>query len=319
MSAKASYFKIGLFVIGAVVLGVIGTITLGVGSLFERTILLETYFAESVQGLSRGAQVSVQGVKIGEVENILLLRELYADQIPAASSGKYRGMVAIRFKIRPRSTGPASGDLKQALRSLVDSGFRMRLASQGITGVLHLQGIFVDPQENPPLELSWKPKGLYVPSVPSTVELLTESLTKISKNLSQTDFKKLITDVDMLVESVKGFVDEAKSRDLVGRVNGVLVQLEKGLEEIRGITGSAELKEGVKDLATNLPETLALLKRTIRKVDTILAARGSDIDRVFENLDVVTRDLRQFTSTLKGYPSQAIFGEPPPRRKTSDE
>jgi len=45
---KLSYFKIGLFVISATVLAVIGIIVLGVGSVFQRTALVETYIEESV-------------------------------------------------------------------------------------------------------------------------------------------------------------------------------------------------------------------------------------------------------------------------------
>jgi len=318
MSARANYFKIGLFVITATTLFVIGIVVLGAGSLFERTILLETYFGESVQGLVKGAHVTVQGVQVGRVEEIALLREEYYDQIPATSMDQYKGMVIVRFATRPRTAGPASGDPEKSLRVLIDSGFRMRIGSQGITGVLHLEAVYVNPREHPPLEIAWKPKGLYVPSAPSTVELITESLTKISKNLSQTDFQKLIADVDKLVESVRGFVDEVKSKDLIGRVNQLLADLDGTIEEIRRITGNPELKKGVESLAGNLPETVALLKRTVRKVDTILAARGSDIDRLLENINVVTRDLRELTSNLKSYPSQAIFGEPPPRRSGSE-
>jgi hypothetical protein len=60
---------------------------------------------------------------------------------------------------------------------------------------------------------------------------------------------------------------------------------------------------------------LALLRRTLRQVDAILAARSNDIDRLFENLSAATRDLREFTSNLKEYPSQALFGEAPPVRE----
>ena len=51
---KLSYFKIGLFVISATVLAVIGIIVLGVGSVFQRAALVETYIEESVQGLDIG-------------------------------------------------------------------------------------------------------------------------------------------------------------------------------------------------------------------------------------------------------------------------
>ena len=55
MSQKANYFKLGLFVIGAVVAGILVLVIIGTGRWFERKVIIETYFKESVQGLEVGA------------------------------------------------------------------------------------------------------------------------------------------------------------------------------------------------------------------------------------------------------------------------
>ena len=55
MSQQAHYFKIGLFVVGAIALAVIGIIVLGAGKWLERSTMVETYFFESVQGLEIAA------------------------------------------------------------------------------------------------------------------------------------------------------------------------------------------------------------------------------------------------------------------------
>ena len=51
MSLKANYFKLGLFVIGAVVAAAALIIIIGSGRAFQTKIPIETYFNESVQGL----------------------------------------------------------------------------------------------------------------------------------------------------------------------------------------------------------------------------------------------------------------------------
>jgi hypothetical protein len=314
-STRANYFKIGLFVITAAALGAAGIAVLGAGSLLEEKVILETYFAESVQGLLEGAEVTVQGVRVGEVEEIHLLRELYAAEIPPEASPRYKGMVAVRLSIRPRSTGPAAGNREAAHKALVDSGFRMRIGSQGITGVLHIEGLFVDPAEHPPIDLLWTPKGMYVPSAPSTVELLTTSLTRLSRNLSQADFKKLVDDIDALVTGLDEAIRETKANDLSGEVKKVLEEARGAIGDVRAIAGSPEIKKGLEDLSSSLPETVALLRRTLGRADGILAERGSDIGRLIENLESVSRDLRELASNLKRYPAQAIFGDPPPPRE----
>jgi paraquat-inducible protein B len=70
MRKRANPAVIGGFVVGAVALFVIGVLLLG-GSRFlteQRTYVL--YFEDSVEGLSIGAPVTQQGVRIGSVSDI---------------------------------------------------------------------------------------------------------------------------------------------------------------------------------------------------------------------------------------------------------
>ena len=61
MSAKANFFKIGLFTIGATIALIVLLVILGSGRLFQSKVLMETYVNESVQGLEVGAPVDVEG------------------------------------------------------------------------------------------------------------------------------------------------------------------------------------------------------------------------------------------------------------------
>ena len=67
MSAPINYFRLGLFVLVGLALIVAGVVVLGAGALLRPTILAETYFNESVQGLDVGAPVKYLGVEIGKV------------------------------------------------------------------------------------------------------------------------------------------------------------------------------------------------------------------------------------------------------------
>ena len=97
MSQQAHYFKIGVFVLGATALAVVGIIVLGAGKWFERSTTVETYFYESVQGLEIGAPVRLRGVRVGRVESIQLAREEYGLFFdPKTDSFPYRGLVLVR-------------------------------------------------------------------------------------------------------------------------------------------------------------------------------------------------------------------------------
>ena len=70
MSEKASYFKIGVFVIFAIVLAVVSVIVFGSGAFDPEPVRIETYFDTTVTGLEVGANFLVRGVDFGEVESI---------------------------------------------------------------------------------------------------------------------------------------------------------------------------------------------------------------------------------------------------------
>ena len=61
---------IGLFVLGAIVLGILGAIALGGGKLFRQGTQYTIYFDESLKGLRRGSPLTFRGVDIGQVTDI---------------------------------------------------------------------------------------------------------------------------------------------------------------------------------------------------------------------------------------------------------
>ncbi len=64
---------IGAFVVGAVVLLIIGVVAFGSGSLFKKSDKYTLYFSRSVKGLTTGAPVIFKGVKLGTVDGIDLV------------------------------------------------------------------------------------------------------------------------------------------------------------------------------------------------------------------------------------------------------
>jgi hypothetical protein len=51
----------------------------------------------------------------------------------------------------------------------------------------------------------------------------------------------------------------------------------------------------------------------VNRVDTLLAEKGEMVGDLLENLQLVSEDFRNITKTIEAYPSQVLFGEPPPR------
>jgi ABC-type transporter Mla subunit MlaD len=338
MTRKAHFFRIGLFVVCALALGVTGIIVLGAGKLFEKKTLVETYFTESVQGLEVGAPVRVRGVRVGRVESIHLAREEYQMEFSQENPFPYRGTVVVRMSIRPQATGQfLEEDMETRVKKAADAGLRVRLASQGITGVLYIESDFVDPAQYPPLQISWTPKAPYIPSAPSTITELGTELRAIARKLDQVDIEKISKDFDSVLTSAAQLVKELQADHLGAEVKEVMGELRATIQDARRVLDNPNLVKAFKDSAVameeirrttvdlsqtaknvhmatdQLPDLMIRLNRSLRRVDLLLASKSETVDELLENLRSVSEEIRQLTHSVEQYPSQVLFGEPPPR------
>ena len=102
MSQKANYFKLGLFVIGAVLAGVAVLLIIGTGRWLKPRAVMETYFNESVQGLDIGSKMKYRGVVIGEVTRISFTYVKYEQDKPMTERKRY---VMVEAQLEPRLVG----------------------------------------------------------------------------------------------------------------------------------------------------------------------------------------------------------------------
>jgi ABC-type transporter Mla subunit MlaD len=339
MRQRAHYVKIGLFVIGAAILAVVGIIVLEGGKWFERMTMVETYFNESVQGLEIGAPVRLRGVRMGRVESIRLAREEYNIAFnPEVGLLPYKGVVVVRMSVRLNVAAHfPETDEEMRMRKAVDAGWRFRLASKGITGVLYIESEFVDPERYPPMEIAWTPKTPYIPSAPSTITELGTDLRSITRKLEQVDIEKITKDLDTLLTSVTQVVKDVQTEHLGTGASQLLADMRGAIQDARRMLDNPHLTKTLKDSAVamedfrrtaadltytakdmrvamaQLPGLVARLNKSVHRVDTLLAEKGERVDDLLENLQLVSEDLRNLTKTVEAYPSQVLFGEPPPR------
>jgi hypothetical protein len=125
---RAREFKVGVFVILSVALGLGSVIALGSGSMFKQTAIIETSTTDSVNGLQIGSPVKYRGVPIGEVETIAFADRFYNEQGTDDESFDFASPVVIRMKVRLDVFGPEQTDLfTKDLEGGVARGLRARL------------------------------------------------------------------------------------------------------------------------------------------------------------------------------------------------
>ncbi len=132
MSAQANYFRLGLFVIIGIILGIAGVVIFGGFQLFpEPKFIVETYFEESVQGLLDGSKVRMRGVTIGTVEHIGFVSSSY--QLSEDLDVKYGRWIMVLAAIDPEAfEGQTIERLADRLPARIEAGLRVRMASSGL-------------------------------------------------------------------------------------------------------------------------------------------------------------------------------------------
>jgi phospholipid/cholesterol/gamma-HCH transport system substrate-binding protein/paraquat-inducible protein B len=344
-----SYFKIGLFVLSAVVIGVIGVVVLGVGSVLQTKSLVETYIDESVQGLDIGSPLKFRGVPVGRVEQISLTSAEYRTR---------RQYVLVRMSITSNVLQfPVNDPNSPALKRELDRGFRVRLAALGLTGVAYLEADYLDPERNPPLEIDWQPAYPYIPSTRSRITQLSEAVERILQNIGDIDISRLSETIEKSLAAMTKLADSANLEKIGAQVSALLSELRATNRQMGALVNSPDLKAGLADAAAtagkarqlieraekpiermladlpqtsaslnrmvtrldtvtnDLPETSAQARQTLQRLNRLLATQQRELDRTMENLRVVSENIREITESAKKYPSQTLFGAPPPPSK----
>jgi len=348
MALKANYFKLGLFVIGAIISGVIVLVVIGSGRWFQPKLTIETYFNESVQGLDIGSKVKYRGVAIGEVTKIGFTYNRYQLDRPMTERARY---VLVEAQIEPRLLGgrAAAGDItsQKNAQMEIERGLRVRLAPQGITGTSYLEIDYIDPPP-PMLPIDWTPDNTFIPSAPSTFTALINSASEIMDRLHKLDIEGTLANLNTLLVGANSKVAAIDTKELSQRGARTLAKLEAKLDSIdakklsdEGVAllaelraSNAELKKTLSNPALqklpddaaaavariralvddpNLPKSIANLSRSLARLDRILGGGEADLTVTIENLRQITDNLRELTDDLKRYPANVIFGEPPPQ------
>ena len=347
---KFSYFKIGIFVISAIVIGVLGVVVLGAGAIFQKKNIAETYIDESVQGLDVGSPVKFRGVPVGRVEDISLTSAAYRTRLQ---------YVLVRMSISSNMFQfPLNNPRSPELRAALDRGFRIRIAPQGLTGVAYLEADYLDPERNPSLQIDWQPDYPYIPSARSRITQLSEAVERILRNFSDIDISQLSQSLDKSLVAMSKLAESANLDKIGGQASGLLQELRATNRQITLLVSNPDLKNAISDVsagagrarqiiekaekpvnqfladmpqatdslnrlvkrldavASDLPQTSAELRQTIQRMNRLIASQQRDIEQTMNNLRAVSENMKEITENSKKYPAQTLFGGPPPPTKS---
>ncbi len=350
MTKRVSYFRVGLFVLLGFSLGAISLVLFGSEDFFGgRGFLFETYLDESVEGIDVGSPVKYRGVNVGQVDEIVFVRNLYPEAIDLEGGESFGSYVAVKVQLEPGVFGEESYEaVFQQFQREAANGLRVILTPKGLTGTAYLEIDYRDPEGNPPLAINFTPAELYLPSTTSTLRRFATGVDEILRKLVDTDIDEAFSEMALLLSSVRA--TNERVRDLLNDpvIDGIPADAAATVASLRDLAAEAGPKLGVTldDLASTSRSLTALAERVdtllseeglaatlastraasteiaeasrdarnaIHRVDRLVGDSEADISALVLNMRSVSENLKTLTELAERYPALLLFGEAPAR------
>jgi paraquat-inducible protein B len=332
MSAKATKLMVGGFIVSAMVLAVAGLILFGGGQYFQDKVFYVLYFQGSAAGLGDGSNVLLKGVKFGAVTDV----HMVCDPVPMTFQTRViietypESLVFADAAGRQETLAKAGGDLAQARKNvvqmLIQKGLRAQLASQSmLTGQLQ---VVLDFHPETPIRLVGDSEHTELPTIPSSIEQLRQSLQELPLKDIVTKVDSILTRLDEVLRSpaVKETVTEAARAtkelgNLLAKVNekseGLLDDTKGLIDDLRSAARNVDGKIG--PLASDVEETTRKLVELVEQARKTVAALEIELRSdsalfiqarvALESFAGAMRAIRDLGDYLERHPESVLQGK----------
>jgi len=304
MKRRTASILVGSFVIGGLVIAALFVVFLAQSNFWVKRTTFVLNFEHSVSGLSEGAPVQFQGVRVGRVKDIRVVTD----------PGKMTVYMPVFIQIDPRRINWKGKKIQveKLFDELIDQGLKARIRVMSyITGQRMIELDFMP--DTPPKLARRDLNHPEIPTAPSTMQEISETmqdlplkmlLTKLTSsvegiektvnsprlseslramNKTMQSAQRLVTGLE---EDVPGLTD--RMNDTLGEAQGMMQRNDRRLKELlreleqaslaaekafNQMEGTMSLDQGVsKELASNLNQTLEAARSTLRRAEASLAA-----------------------------------------------
>jgi ABC-type transporter Mla subunit MlaD len=128
---------------------------------------------------------------------------------------------------------------------------------------------------------------------------------QITLLVSNPDLKNAISDVSAGAGRARQIIEKAEKP-----VNQFLADMPQATDSLN------RLVKRLDAVASDLPQTSAELRQTIQRMNRLIASQQRDIEQTMGNLRAISENMKEITESSKKYPSQTLFGGPPPPAKS---
>ena len=252
-------------------------------------------FSGSVRGLSVGAPVLLQGIRVGQVLDI----QLRFDPEALLFS------IPVLIEIEPERIN-VSGTVDQVLaadpailQKLITSGMRGQLKTGNLlTGQLYVDLAFH--QDAPPAMIREQDGYQVLPTVPTPIEEVTTKVKNILAKVEAFPLETIGDDLTGILGSTRALVESSETKQ-------ALTELQEAIRDLSAIT--AQLDQAM------APALMAILDETRQAVINVNALIGAEAPlsvetvRTMRDIGAAARSIRTFADYLDRHPEALIRGK----------
>ncbi len=313
MNKSISPTAVGGFVIGAIVLMVIGVLVFSSGALFTPTHTAVVVFPSNVKGLTVGSSVEIRGVRVGSVTDIKLLTDLETNKIIVPVYIEFRQGILQDMTFKNLSDSISLDQWSGVIKDMISSGLRAQLNMKSlVTGQMV---ITIDYFPETPANLT--SIDLRYPEIP-TIETFTEQTLEILQNIPLTELADktldVLTHADELLTSqdVKDSLSNIKL--LTEQMQKFLVNIDTQTQQTLGDISSLarNVNDQVQPLSTSAISAINEATVALNGVNDLIgkdSATRADMENALDELAKAASSIRILTDYLQQHPEALIKGK----------
>jgi len=298
MAKKTNPKIIGGFVVGAIVLTIVGVMAFGGGQFLKHKVKAVMFFQGSLAGLDVGAPVTFRGVKIGTVTAVAVQYDIAKEEVD----------IPVYVEIDPSSLQVINGERNpiKNVGALIARGLRGQL--QTVSMVTGQTVINFDLHPGAPLRLLHIVPGVpELPSIPSGMDVMMTSVSGVLTKISNLPLEQISS---QLLDTMKSADQALKDADSAmtganGLVANVNAQVKPLADSVMNITSEASLtlQEAHDRLQMREGEPLQTLNGTLmdgrRLIDNLNNSVPVLIATAEQVMKTITTALDQAAITLR--------------------
>ncbi|MDO5647486.1 intermembrane transport protein PqiB [Paracoccus sp. (in: a-proteobacteria)] len=256
---------------------------------------------DSLRGLTRGADVQFQGLRVGQVTDLAV-----AVTDAPIGSDLPRVQQRVTLSVSPSLMGlgadATADDALEFLDVAVQDGLRARVASTGFLGTsLMVELVHLDDPGSGRLDRSAEPNPM-IPTAPGSLDDFSGSAQGLMDRVSRLPIEDLMASATQMMNSITAIASSNETRALPGALRDTLNEGRDALANIgefgrdlndagtaqsiaRMVDEAAVAMESVRVATENAPQMVATISETAEKVrDIDFAAIGAQAEGILADL-----------------------------------